>query len=107
MRLLLLLSLISFGAIAATHPDDGLYRCVQGNNESICDQEVKVIFVRGKLDSIRVMYEGYCNGQGPYTYECDRNICTDGAIQITFEEANRYSWENLSYGFQCRMEKIF
>ena len=108
MRYLLLLAFLSTPALAAfTHPDDGLYGCVQGNNDSICDQQIRVISKLGKVVEMRVMYEGYCNGQGPYTYECDKKGCTDGAIQITFEKANRYRWENLSYGFSCEMEKKF
>lgn len=108
MRLFLLLALtLSTQAWAATHPDDGLFVCVQGNNDSICDQQIRVISKLGKVVEMRVMYEGYCNGQGPYTYECDKKGCTDGAIKITFEKPDRYRWENLSYGFSCEMEKKF
>lgn len=109
MRYLILLAALMTGTLwaAGNHPDDGLYTCVQGNNDSICDQQIRMITKLGKVVEMRVMYEGYCNGQGPYTYECERNVCTDGAIKVTYESPIRYRWENLSYGFSCEMEKKF
>ena len=93
----LLLSLLTLSS--------GTYRCVNGNNDSICDQKVRVT-QQGQITILKVTYEGYCNSQGPYLYACDGNVCTDGPIRITAHDENHYYWENLSYGFSCEMEKV-
>ena len=99
-----LLALLSLSAFASSLPTNGMYRCVNGNNDSICDQKVRVT-THGQITILKVTYEGYCNGQGPYQYACDENICTDGTIRITSKDESHYYWENLGYGFYCDMEK--
>lgn len=101
----LLLALLSLSTWAGELPANGMFRCVNGNDDSICDQKVRVT-QHGQIIILKVTYEGYCNGQGPYLYACDENVCSDGPIKLTLKDANHYDWENLSYGFKCEMEKV-
>jgi hypothetical protein len=104
----LLFVLVYFSSIhlfAATPPEAGTYVCVEGNNDSICDQEIQVRVVQGQATLFQIEYVGWCGGQGPYRYGCMNNECTDGAIKVTFISKNKYHWENLTYGFSCTFEK--
>lgn len=105
MRTFFLALLISAPALAEI-PGNGMYRCVNGNNNSICDQDIRVKIIGNKATAVKVMYEGDCAGQGPYTYYCQDSECTDGAIYIRFKDQNSYSWENRPHGFLCEMKKI-
>lgn len=78
-----------------------MFRCKEGNNNSVCDQDIRV-----KASSIRVMYEGDCGGQGPYTYYCEEDGCGDAGISITFRDKDHYRWENIQYNIYCEMEKV-
>ncbi len=89
-------------------PEKGLYRCVQGNEESICDQELIPIVRDGRLTALSVEYVGWCGSMGPYTYGCNSKGCSDGSgngIVITFQSSRGYHWENQQYGFSCDFKK--
>lgn len=106
MKIFILLFLISFSSLAAGFkPQNGLYLCRQGNEESICDQELKV-YVQGEtLTAIKVEYVGWCGSMGPYTYYCQNNICEDAGIKFVFKNSREYRWENKQYGFVCDFAK--
>jgi hypothetical protein len=93
MNTLLLLSLLA----------NGTFVCVQGNNTSICDQKIKFY-----ENSISVIYDGECAGQGPYKYICDGSYCQDefGIITFDFLDKDNYRWENKKYGFFCEFKRI-
>ncbi len=82
---------------------NGTYRCVNGNEASICDQKIKVL-----QNSISVLYDGDCAGQGPYLYSCENNYCHDdyGVITFNFSGEESYRWENKQYGFYCEFKKM-
>jgi hypothetical protein len=87
-------------------PEKGLYSCVRGNEESICDQEL--ILRGGRLTALSVEYVGWCGSMGPYTYGCNSKGCSDGTgkgIVITFQSSRGYHWENQQYGFHCDFKK--
>ena len=108
MNFLLMTLLISFGLYAASSaPESGMYSCMKGNDESICDQNLKILRLsNGKITGIKISYEGYCNGQGPYIYGCNENFCSDGIIKISFIDQTRYRWEHRNYNRFCEMEKV-
>jgi len=87
-------------------PEGGLYSCLEGNNDSVCDQQIRVIAENGKMAALSVTYAGYCNGQGPYRYPCIGETCTDGVIKISFISETQYSWNNLPYDIHCKMIKF-
>lgn len=101
MKYLILILLLSSHAFASEAPSSGLFRCKEGNNNSVCDQQIKVT-----PTSMRVMYVGDCGEQGPYTYYCEGEECSDGAILVSFRDKDHYRWENLSYSIYCEMEKV-
>jgi hypothetical protein len=106
MKRFILLSLLSFSSQAAGFkPQNGLYVCMQGNEESICDQEVRVFTNGDTLTAIRVEYVGWCGSMGPYTYFCQNQICEDAGIKFTFKNPREYRWENKQYGFVCNFAK--
>lgn len=106
MRILFAL-ILSLPLYATTSlPEGGMYRCLEGNNDSICDQQLRVISENGKLTALSVVYAGYCNGQGPYRYPCIGNTCTDGAIKINFISNNQYTWNNIPHKIHCKLKKI-
>jgi hypothetical protein len=101
MKYLILIVLVSTQVFASEAPASGIYRCKEGNNDSVCDQRIKV-----SANSMKVMYEGDCGSQGPYTYYCEGEQCSDGAILVSFRDKDHYHWENLSYSIYCEMEKV-
>jgi hypothetical protein len=89
-------------------PVRGLYRCIKGNEESICDQELIPKLKDGKVVSISVEYVGWCGSMGPYSYGCSAQGCTDGAddgIQFTYKTSKTYHWVNQEYGFACDFKR--
>lgn len=101
MKKFILTILISTSAIAL--PQNGTYKCVEGNKPSICDQEITMI-----KDGIRVYYVGDCVAQGPYLYSCEKNHCQDemGVINFEFNDDGSYRWENQQYEFNCKFQKV-
>lgn len=97
---------LSHSLFAEEIPLKGTYRCIEGNNDSICDQEIQIRVVNGKATLFQIEYVGWCGGQGPYRYGCIENECTDGSIKIKFDSKNSYHWENMTYGFHCKFQKI-
>ena len=55
---------------------------------------------------MRVTYVGDCGELGPYTYYCQGEECSDGAILVSYRDEDHYRWENLSYNIYCEMEKV-
>ncbi len=108
MNFLLMTFFLSFKLYAATSsPESGIYRCVKGNDDSICDQSIKVMRLpSGTVTGIRIYYEGYCSGQGPYVYGCNGEFCGDGIIKISFIDSTHYRWEHRNYNRFCEMERI-
>jgi hypothetical protein len=106
MKTFIILFLISLPIFAsALKPQVGLYTCVNGNEESICDQELRPYFSAGRLSAVKVEYVGWCGSMGPYTYYCQDNICQDAGIRFDFKDDRHYRWENKQYGFVCDFAK--
>ncbi len=113
IRLLLCFCLLGHQAMAATDttpgitalPLAGIYTCIQGNNDSICDQDLKPYWVGNTLTAVRVEYVGWCGSMGPYTYPCKGQVCEDAGIRIEFKSATQYQWENKQYGFRGVMKR--
>jgi hypothetical protein len=82
---------------------NGTYRCLNGNEPSICDQMIKT-----SEDGIFVLYAGDCASRDPYFYHCQGKTCQDQMGVITFEikDKTHYRWENKQYGFYCDFAKI-
>lgn len=99
------LFLFAVSADAAKPPMKGIYRCLKGNEKSICDQEfIPEYDQNGDLESISIEYIGWCGSMGPYFYFCDASGCSDGyedGIQVDFISEKTYRWENKQYGFVC------
>jgi len=95
------LGLLSFQLQAQSFPSNGLFQCLDGNEESICDQSIKFITSAGRLRAIRVEYVGWCGSMGPYTYYCENNICEDAGLKFEFKSEKNYFWTNKQYGFHC------
>jgi len=97
---------LAFALIAVSLPlQNGLYVCRQGNEDSICDQQVKTFVQDGELTALRVEYVGYCGSMGPYTYYCQNSECAGPGISFTIRDSRHYYWENTTYGFHCEFEK--
>ena len=105
MKLILPIILFSLSSLAAVKPQNGLYYCQEGNEESICDQVVKTFYSGDKLTAIKVEYVGWCGSMGPYMYYCDQDVCEDPGLKFEFRDATHYRSENKHYGFVCEMEK--
>lgn len=101
MKTLVLTLMIGLQAQAFT---SGLYNCVEGNNDSICPQKIKFTSVSGTT-SLRVVYSGYCNDQGPYRYYCENETtCGDMNVGFTKLSETAYSWVNKGHDIHCRFE---
>jgi hypothetical protein len=106
MKIILYLILsLPFLCLAAATPQNGLYHCIEGNNDSICDQKLKIRYSQNEVSSISIEYVGDCGSQGPYIYSCHKGICSDGIIEIKFQESETYFWKNISYDINCKMQK--
>jgi hypothetical protein len=106
MRIILITLIISTLSYGATYrPEKGLYSCIKGNEDSICDQIVKPFFSGEQLTAISVEYVGECGSMGPYTYYCENYVCEDAGLRFQFKSTKSYSWENKQYGFKCEFEK--
>jgi hypothetical protein len=86
-------------------PSKGLYKCINGNNDSICEQNFQIRIQNNQATLIAIEYVGYCGSQGPYRYACENNVCSDGHIRVTLREHN-YLWENLDHQFYCEFKKL-
>jgi len=97
-------------------PKNGLYVPIQGNEPSICPQEIRVQTLHSKhLARIRVAYTGDCGYMGPYWYRClllteeetgaaPKWLCGEDAIWFRFFNERRYEWKNLTYHFEAIFE---
>lgn len=99
--------LLSFNTLAVDliKPTQGLYVCVDGNEESVCDQILKPYFSGDKLTAIKVEYVGYCGSMGPYMYYCQDDVCEDAGLRFDFHDNRNYRWENKQYKIFCEMTK--
>ena len=105
MKLFILLCLLSFHVFADVNPVKGIYKRINGNEESICDQILRPTFKDSILTSISIEYSGWCSSQGPYRYNCNGSSCSDGlAIFVEFKSDKEYRWENRQYGFFCEFK---
>ena len=95
-----------FSQASSLAPTNGVYRCREGNNDSICDQKLKIRTSQNKISSIEIEYVGDCGSQGPYIYACETGKCTDGVIEVTFINQEFYQWKNISYDIHCKMQKL-
>lgn len=103
MKIFLSVFLLALSAQAFT---SGLYNCVQGNNDSICPQKIKFTSVSGTI-SLRVIYSGDCNDQGPYRYYCaSESSCGDMNVGFTKVSETSYDWINKGYNIYCRFELV-
>lgn len=90
---------------ASIRPLKGLYVCVEGNEESVCDQQLIPYFSGDKLTAIKVEYVGYCGSMGPYMYYCADDVCEDAGLRFDFRDSRNYRWENKQYKIFCEMTK--
>jgi hypothetical protein len=105
MKAILFLFLVSSVYGQEIKPVKGVYYCKKGNEESICDQILKPVYVEERLSAISVEYVGWCGSMGPYLYPCIGNTCYDIGIEIIFRDERHYRWENKQYKFICEFEK--
>lgn len=108
MKMILFLGLVVMTSTYAQFelPQKGLFRCIEGNEDSICDQILKPYYSNDKLIAIKVEYVGWCGSMGPYTYPCQGIICEDAGLKFEFRDSTHYRWENKQYGLHCEFEKI-
>ena len=108
MKHLLWLLLVTHAveAKATFRPEAGLYKCIKGNEDSICDQRLRPFYLGEVLTAIKVEYVGWCGSMGPYTYYCEKNVCEDAGLRFEFQDGKRYHWINKQYGFECDFEKL-
>ena len=97
-------------------PLNGLYAPTQGNEPSICPQDLKVQTLPSQqLVRIRVAYTGDCGYIGPYWYRClmltaeetgsaPQWLCGEDAIWFRFFNETKYEWKNLAYHFEAIFE---
>lgn len=104
---ILIFLLLSFSALAGDliRPVPGLYQCVEGNEESVCEQMLKPYFSGDRLTAIKVEYVGYCGSMGPYMYYCLNDVCEDAGLRFDFRDSRNYRWENKQYKIFCEMTK--
>lgn len=102
---LLLLLTYSSGFANVLKPVKGLYVCVEGNEESVCDQQLIPYFSGDKLTAIKVEYVGYCGSMGPYMYYCVDDVCENAGLRFDFRDNRNYRWENKQYKIFCEMTK--
>lgn len=102
--LLALVPLILAGEAECRELDDGLYHPSDGNNASICPQQVKTFHSdEGELTAIEVVYVGDCYYQGPYLYYCARGdedvrlSCQWGNELFEIRDRQHYLWRNLAH----------
>ncbi|WP_409477858.1 hypothetical protein [Pseudobdellovibrio sp. HCB154] len=96
--------LVLFIALQTHAFTNGIYNCVDGNNDSICPQKIKFTSVNGTVN-LRVVYSGYCNDQGPYRYSCENETtCGDMNVGFTKLSETSYYWVNKGYDIHCRFE---
>ena len=101
---ILFLFLLSTQSFAANAPLPQTYRCLEGNNDSVCDQKLRMKKIENTVTMITIEYVGDCGSQGPYPYYCtEEGVCSDGVIQVSFINEESYHWKNLGYNIHCRM----
>lgn len=92
--------------ISAHAIESGTYKCIDGNEASICPQILRTIVQDAKVVGLRIYYSGYCNDQGPYMYDCyEDGTCGDGSIEFSQFTDSSYHWENQPQGFFCDFTK--
>lgn len=99
------LTTVLFFSISSFALENGIYNCINGNEPSICPQQIITIKEDNVLIGIKVYYAGYCNNQGPYRYDCEGAVCTDGQIEFSAITSNSYHWKNLGYNYSCDFKK--
>ncbi len=85
----------------------GNFICIEGNNDSICPQRVKAIYEGDRLVEFRVMYNGDCAGQGPYSFSCYQDECGGTSQHFQLLDSNHYQWQNRQHGVlnECLFER--
>lgn len=96
MKTLLFFSGLFFSSILwALEP--GTYFPHNGNNDSICPQEVRVVKREGRLHALKVVYVGDCYYWGPFEYPCEGDVCGDSTIVFELTSERSYHWYNSTY----------
>lgn len=99
MKYLCLLILFLQPALAL---ESGVYRCLEGNNNSICPQRIKNIVTRDGRPALKVTYIGDCEGMGSNQFFCRKKICNNYGLQaIEILNETSYQWENKAYQIKC------
>jgi hypothetical protein len=92
------MSIIILYFISATFAlTPGLYHPSNGNNDSICPQEVRTVITDNQLTALKVVYVGDCYYWGPFEYPCQESTCTDGNIFFEITSKRSYRWLNTQY----------
>lgn len=105
MKQLLLSISILLSVATASALESGYYECVAGNEPSICPQKIQALTIKKEMTGLRVYYSGYCNDQGPYTYDCEDGTCGDGAIEYSKMRKDSFHWKNIPNGIECDFVK--
>ena len=82
----------------------GTYDPIDTNNDSVCPQKVNVIN-SDDVTYLKVVYVGDCYYQGPYTYYCFQDVCTDGQIDYHLSSASTFTWINKNYRIWGKFKK--
>lgn len=85
----------------------GHFICIEGNNDSICPQKIKAIYRDERLVEFRVIYNGDCAGQGPYSFSCYEDRCGGSYQNFQLLDSNHYQWQNRQHGVlnECLFER--
>ena len=100
MKLLLFIT-ITFFSFSSLAIEAGEYICVEGNNDSICRQKVKVYETDNEITALKVTYIGWCEGMGYNMFYCKDDECISGYQKIVFLGEESYQWENRAYDIIC------
>ena len=98
--LALLLALPAF----AFQLSNGTYHTVESNNDSVCPQKIR-IQKEDEIVFLKVVYVGDCYYQGPYTYYCVEDMCTDGQIDYQVTSQESFTWVNRNYRIWGKFKK--
>lgn len=90
--------------VMALELSSGNYLPYQSNDDSICPQKIRAEKSE-ETTFLKVVYVGDCYYQGPYTYYCVENVCTDGHIDYHIEGKDSFYWINKNYRIWGKFKK--
>jgi hypothetical protein len=105
MRFSNLILFLNFFSLFISHANQnepflrkGLYKVIEGNNDSICPQEIKPLYDQGKLVQVSTVFVGECYYWGPFHFPCQGHICEiPGLMSYEIFDEENFKWRNLGY----------